>query len=101
MGLVRLASKGDLGQGKMKGFQVGDKRILAVNRGGVFYALGDSCPHRACSLSEGVLKRDGVHCPCHDSVFDVRTGKVVKGPAKEPAVVYQVRVEDDDVLVDV
>jgi len=52
-------------------------------------------------LSNGVLKAESVQCPCHGSVFDIKTGKVVKGRAKKPEPVFQVRVEGDQILVNV
>jgi nitrite reductase/ring-hydroxylating ferredoxin subunit len=36
-----------------------------------------------------------VICPWHASCFDVTTGAVVEGPAKEPLQVYRVVVDGD------
>jgi nitrite reductase/ring-hydroxylating ferredoxin subunit len=36
---------------------------------------------------------------CHGSVFNVRTGTVVKGSAKKPEPVFEVKVEGEKVLV--
>ena len=48
---------------------------------GQAYAFQDTCTHQQCSLSEGFLDEWAVICPCHQSVFDVRTGEVLLGPA--------------------
>ena len=48
---------------------------------GVTYAFQDVCTHQKCSLSEGFLDEFAVICPCHQSVFDVRSGEVLLGPA--------------------
>lgn len=38
---------------------------------------------------------------CHGSIFDVKTGSVVKGPAREPEPSYQVRMEGNQIPVNV
>ena len=40
-------------------------------------------------------------CALHGAMFDVITGEVVMGPAPHGLHVFTVRVEGDDVLVDV
>jgi nitrite reductase/ring-hydroxylating ferredoxin subunit len=100
LGFVKVASAKALVAGKMVGAEAGGKPILVANVDGKYYAIGDKCTHRGCKLSGGTLKENGiVHCPCHGSDFDVKTGNVVKGPAKTPEPVYQVKVEKDDILV--
>jgi len=101
MGFVKVTSKKDLGPGKMIGVEAGGKPIFLVNLEGKYYAIGNTCTHMGCMLSDGVLKGETVQCPCHSSVFDVKTGKVLKGPAKKPEPVFQVRVEEDQVLINV
>ena len=102
MGFVKVASTKDLTAGKMTGVEAGGKQILVVNVDGKYYAIGDKCTHRGCMLSGGTLKEGGiVQCPCHGSNFDVKTGGVVKGPAKNPEPAYEVKVEKDQVLVNV
>jgi len=102
LGFVKVASAKNLSAGKMMGVESGDKSILVANIDGKYYAIGDRCTHRGCKLSGGTLKEDGVvACPCHGSNFDVKTGNVVKGPAKTPEPSFQVKVEQDDILVNV
>jgi Ferredoxin subunits of nitrite reductase and ring-hydroxylating dioxygenases len=40
-----------------------------------------------------------VVCPWHGSVFDVRTGRVVDGPAERDLRTYRVEVKGDEVIV--
>jgi nitrite reductase/ring-hydroxylating ferredoxin subunit len=101
MGFVKVASVKDLESGKMMSVEVADKEILLTNFVGEFYAIGNRCTHMSCMLSDGTLDGDKVHCVCHGSVFDVKTGSVVKGPAKISEPSFKVKVEGDQVLVDV
>ncbi len=91
----------DLPAGKMVGIRVGDRAVLLANVGGQFYAIGDVCTHRGCTVSEGTLTGAIAQCPCHGSRFDVRTGAVVGGPAKKPEQSFKVEVSGDQVIVTV
>ena len=99
MGSVKAVSKDEVEPGKMKGVEAGGKEILIANLGGNFYAIGNRCTHMGCILSDGELDGENASCPCHGSAFNVRTGNVVKGPAKKPEPVFEVKVEGEKVLV--
>jgi nitrite reductase/ring-hydroxylating ferredoxin subunit len=102
LGFVKVSSAKALAVGTMLGAEAGGKLILVANVDGKYYAIGNKCTHRGCKLSGGTLKgSDIVECPCHGSNFDVKTGNVVKGPAKTPEPAFRVKVEGDELLVDV
>jgi nitrite reductase/ring-hydroxylating ferredoxin subunit len=101
MGFVKVASAKDVAHGKMIGAGAGGKQILIANVNGSFYAMEDKCTHRGCRLSGGKLEEGNVYCPCHGSVFNVKTGNVVKGPAKTPQPTFQLKVEKDQVMVNI
>jgi 3-phenylpropionate/trans-cinnamate dioxygenase ferredoxin subunit len=61
----------------------------------------DECSHAAVPLSEGDVEGNLIECWLHGSQFDMRTGKPTSLPASEPVAIYPVRVDGDDVLVDV
>ena len=73
--------------------------VLVTRFQGQFYAIGDTCTHMGCSLSEGRLEGDAVACPCHDSHFRVTDGQVVRGPATVSEPAYAVRVRDGRIEV--
>jgi nitrite reductase/ring-hydroxylating ferredoxin subunit len=99
MDFVKVASIKDLSPDKMIGVKAEGNDVLIANLAGKYYAIGNKCTHRGCKLSEGKLKDGNITCPCHSSVFDVKTGKILHGPAKNPTSVYQVKVEVDQILV--
>jgi nitrite reductase/ring-hydroxylating ferredoxin subunit len=80
----------------MKGVVVDGKEILIVKTGTKIFAIGNKCTHRGFKLSSGKLEGETVRCPCHGSMFNIRTGEVVKGPAKNPEPSYTVTVENDE-----
>lgn len=99
---VKVGSTKDLPSGKMMGTESGNKQILIANVDGKYYAVGNVCTHMGCKLSGGTLK-DGeiVECPCHGSNFDLKTGNAIKGPAKTPEPIFEVKLEKDQILVNV
>jgi len=101
MGFVKVASPKELGSNQMRGVEAGGKEILIVNLDGKYFAIGNVCTHMGCMLSDGALKGENVQCPCHGSTFDVKTGKVVKGPAEKPEPAFEVKVEGNQILVNV
>jgi len=40
-----------------------------------------------------------VECPWHGSKFDVRTGEPTKPPARQAVSKYEVKIEDNNILV--
>jgi nitrite reductase/ring-hydroxylating ferredoxin subunit len=98
---ARVVSTKNLKPGEMIAAGVGGKEICVANVGGKYYAIGNRCTHMGCLLSSGTLRGENVTCPCHGSVFNVLTGAVVKGPAQKSEPAYEVRVEEDQVLVNV
>jgi 3-phenylpropionate/trans-cinnamate dioxygenase ferredoxin subunit len=75
--------------------------VAVVRDGDDVYAIHDECSHAAIPLSEGDQEGCEIECWLHGSRFDLRTGKPTGPPATEPVPTYPVRVEGDDVLVDV
>lgn len=53
--------------------------VLYRNLAGEAVALGDLCPHRFASLSNGTINGDEIQCPYHGLRFD-RTGSCVHNP---------------------
>jgi nitrite reductase/ring-hydroxylating ferredoxin subunit len=98
-GFVPVAGVWELAAGTMKWVAVDRERVLLANVDGTFYAIQDSCGHRQGVLSRGTLKGHVVECPLHFAEFDVRTGKLVSGPASADVPTYQVLVEEDVVYV--
>jgi nitrite reductase/ring-hydroxylating ferredoxin subunit len=98
-GFVPVTRASEVAPGVMTWAVVDRERILIANVGGAFYALEDACGHRQAPLSKGTLEGYVIECPLHFATFDVRTGKLLSGPAAADVATYQVRVNDDTVYV--
>jgi 3-phenylpropionate/trans-cinnamate dioxygenase ferredoxin subunit len=98
-GFVPVIEASALAPGAMMWVAVDGARVLLANVGGVFYALQDRCGHRQAPLSRGNLWGYVVECPLHFAQFDVRTGKLLSGPASADVPTREVRVEEGTVYV--
>ena len=94
-----VTAASELAPGAMRWVLVDRERVLLANVDGDFYALRDACGHRQMQLSKGRLDGHIVECPLHFATFDVRTGKLVSGPASADVPTYEVRIDNDTVYV--
>jgi nitrite reductase/ring-hydroxylating ferredoxin subunit/uncharacterized membrane protein len=63
------------------------------------YAIGAVCTHAGGPLEQGTIEGMCVECPWHQSVFDMRDGRVVHGPATLGQPSYQARIRDGKIEV--
>jgi nitrite reductase/ring-hydroxylating ferredoxin subunit len=96
-----VAALDQLGNRELAAFDVSGDRVAIATVGDAFYAFGDTCTHLGCSLADGNLEGTTVTCPCPGSQFDVTTGEVVRGPARQSVPSYPVRLEAGAVRVEV
>ncbi len=74
--------------------------VLLVRNSGNIYAVSNKCAHMGCTLSRGSLWGLAVKCPCHEWMFDVRTGESVTAPQiKIPA--YEVKAEGNKIYLNI
>jgi nitrite reductase (NADH) small subunit len=74
--------------------------VCLARIGGELSALDNWCPHRRGPLGQGWVEGQAVVCPWHSWTFDVRTGEA-EFPVNERVAVFPVRVEGEDVLIEV
>lgn len=94
-----LAEK-DLKENSMTRVQAGKIPVLMARKNGRIFAIASTCSHLGGPLSEGTLI-DGckVRCPWHQSVFSLKDGRVVDGPATESQPKFHVRVKKGQIEV--
>lgn len=74
-------------------------RVAVFRAGGGVFAVGARCPHAGGPLEEGYLKEGAVTCPWHGSRFDLATGDLLGGPAREGVPSFPARIEGGRVLL--
>ncbi len=104
-----VCAAAELPPGERRIVEAGGRSIGVFNVGGTYYALRNSCPHKAAPLCLGpitglvtgpepqrfVVERQGevVRCPWHGWEFDILTGRSLYNP-------HRVRVRSYDVAVE-
>lgn len=112
---VEVSKIDELKDGAMKAVNAAGRELLVVRVGDKYYAADNRCPHMGGKLSQGKLEGTVVTCPLHGSQFDLRDGQVVrwlKGAgliskvgkllkAPRPLAIYDVKIEDDRILIEI
>ena len=78
---------------------VGFKKLALYKIKNKVYCTENKCSHLWGPLCNGELNKDIITCPWHGSKFDVKTGKVVSGPAKKDIKSYKVEIKGDEIFV--
>lgn len=60
--------------------------------------ISSVCTHLGCTV-QSRLNKGRLLCPCHISYFELKTGKVLEGPAKLPLPMIPFVVEDEKVYI--
>ena len=97
---VRVSNVHEVAPGRLLRVEVAGKLLCLANVRGTIYAFDDDCTHISGPLDQGELEGFVLTCPWHLARFDIRTGQVLRGPARSDLPVYRVRIEGDAILVE-
>ncbi|MDP6596298.1 MAG: Rieske 2Fe-2S domain-containing protein [Candidatus Poribacteria bacterium] len=97
---VKATTTDQVKSGRGLGVQLNQLLVGIYNVDGEYFAIDDVCPHMGGALHHGWLDECVVSCPLHMWEFDVKTGKSV-WPDDVDLASYPVKVEGDDILVDI
>lgn len=112
---LQVGKTAELEDGTMKEVLAQGREILLARVADRYYAADNRCPHMGGKLSQGKLEGTLVTCPRHGSQFDLSDGRVVRwlkgsglifrvSKALKPPrrlVIYNVKVEDDKILIEI
>lgn len=73
----------------------GKQIIVAQPTKGTVVAFSAICTHNGCAVAPAGAK---LNCPCHGSVYDAATGKVLRGPAPRALAAVKVKVQGAQVV---
>jgi len=96
---VKVAESKHIGPSTMKAVDVAGEKVCIINTEGNYFAIGNICTHMGGPLNEGTIEGFEVQCPWHGSKFDVRTGEPTKPPARQAVSSYEVKIQDNNILV--
>lgn len=101
MAFVKVCELEDLWEGEMGAFEVDGNQVLLLHvDGGEITAFQGMCPHQQIALVDGHFDGKELTCKAHQWVFDGVSGKGIN-PDDCRLAKYAVKVEGEDVLVDI
>ena len=89
-----LATVADIPDGG--GLILSQPAVVVTRSGAQVHAFSSVCTHQGCRVDK--VSNGTIDCPCHGSVFDAATGKVLAGPAPSPLPAVAVTVRDGQVF---
>jgi 3-phenylpropionate/trans-cinnamate dioxygenase ferredoxin component len=115
MNFVEMTTVDELEDGNMKMVEIDNHEYMLARIGDKYYCTDNRCPHMGGNLSRGALEGTVVTCPRHHSQFELTDGhnirwtdwtgiklaaaKLLKSP--RPLKMYEVKVEDEKILVQI
>jgi pyruvate oxidase len=94
----RVASVGDLGDGRVMTVTAGRTSLALTHFNGDWGALDNRCPHQGGPLGEGSIEKSWLRCPWHGYDYDPITGTPPPGFTDAPRS-HPVEVRGTDVYV--
>jgi Rieske Fe-S protein len=71
--------------------------VVVTRTGEAVHAFSSRCTHLGCTVNR--VSGGKIFCPCHGSVFDATTGRVLESPATAPLPSVPVVVRDGGVYL--
>ena len=98
----KAAAYSELGEGKVTAVKIDGQRIALYRVNGDVLATCEFCTHDDCSLEDfGKIDGDEVECTCHGAKFRIKTGEVTRPPATIPLQIFRVKIEGEDIYVEI
>ena len=95
-----VLEESELHGGAMRAVEVDGISVLVSRpEGGEVCAITNACTHRGGPLNEGDRDGDVGTCPWHGSQFDLCSGEVLRGPARESGRRFEARVREGKIEV--
>lgn len=80
MAWKRVCAREEILEGSVKAFIVNDRPIMLTRINNAVRALDAICTHKPAYLPLGKAEGSCLECPMHNAVYDMETGKSLKGP---------------------
>jgi 3-phenylpropionate/trans-cinnamate dioxygenase ferredoxin component len=96
---VDVCALADIPNGKHRAFAVAGRSVLIFRMNTNLHAIENRCTHLNFALEGGRQIGCEIICRQHGARFDIRSGKAVGGPAVDPVLIFDVRLDGDRIQV--
>ncbi len=98
---VRACATGDIDEEDLISWEHGGRSFAIYNTGKGYFATDGMCTHEDQGLAEGFVIGTVIECPLHQGKFDIPSGKALSAPVCVDLKTYPVKIDGDDIFVDV
>ena len=74
-----------------------DDCVLVRTSADALVAYSQKCTHLSCAVVPRV-EQGVIHCPCHEGVFDLQTGRPLAGPPRRPLPLIRVEIRGNQIV---
>ena len=99
MDWLPICDLSDINEDEPKSVEVNGKKIGVFKIEDAYFALENVCPHAYALLTDGFIEDETVECPLHEAIFDIKSGKVLSGPADRNLCTYALKIEADKIYI--
>jgi nitrite reductase (NADH) small subunit len=99
MAFVLAMRREEIPAGTIREVRFEQRTIALANVNGRFYAIDNTCLHRAGPLGQGNLNGSVVACPWHGWTYEVTSGRVTFNPEMKVQT-FPVEERGDEIWVD-
>ncbi|MBJ3816781.1 non-heme iron oxygenase ferredoxin subunit [Shimwellia pseudoproteus] len=96
---IIAATLADLPEDDVIGIDINGHDIALYRTDDGVFASANLCSHGNARLSDGFLEEGEIECPLHQGRFCIKTGNALCSPLTEGIMVYPVRIDGDQVLL--
>ncbi len=95
----KICNVNDLEENQTIAVETKGKNILVAKINGEFFAVENKCTHENLALAGGQIYEGQIQCPHHGARFDIKTGKATQLPAVMDIKTYEVKIDNNNVMV--
>ncbi len=98
---IPIGKASDFPEGQGTPVVAAGRRLAVFRLGEELFALHNACPHNLVPLSSGIVNDRILVCRAHGARFDLKTGQVLRGPARKPVRTYPVYDTGETIEVEI
>lgn len=101
MNWISVCKVNEVSEDEPKAVEIEDKKIGVFLIEENYLAVENVCPHAFALLTEGFVEGKTVECPLHEAIFNLQTGVLESGPGCRDLCIYPVRIDNEDIQIQV
>lgn len=99
---TRVCAKDEIEQEDLIRFDHQGRTFIVIRSpDDAYYCTDGICSHEHVHLADGLVMDHVVECPKHNATFDYRTGEAKRAPACINLKTWPVKVEGDDIFIEI